>query len=310
MPKKLVQSPLCPTEKVTEEQLTTDLAVLELDKTVFSLNRRSFFSSLTALGATAAAGVLAASAPKAQAQTSSAGPSIVDVLNFALNLEYLEANLYIAASGYAPLPAGQGAGTVIGAPTSPLTLDTYTMNTFLNLAADETRHIALLREIIFQLGSTPINQPVIDYSLGGKMSITTEAQLLAVARQFTAVGNSAYAGGAQYLVSNPFILTGAGQILGAEAQHLGGLNVLCNMNGVTSPAVDALDFPPALPNTYFTLTPVTALTTGPALGPVRTPAQVLGIVYGVSTATTTVPQTGVTSGGFFPHGVNGVIAST
>jgi hypothetical protein len=37
---------------------------------------------------------------------------------------------------------------------------------------------------------------------------------------------------------------------------------------------------------------------------------VLGIVYGITTATTTTPPTGITSGGFFPQGVNGVIHST
>ncbi len=320
MPKKLVVSPLCPSEKVTEEQLRTDLAVLELDRTVHSLNRRAFFSSLSALGAaTAAAGLLAyAPQAKAQAAPAPAGPSIVDVLNFALNLEYLEANLYISVSGEPPLSTGYGAGAPVTGIPGPLNLDAQTLATAQNLALDETHHIALLRELIFQLGSTPINSPAIDYSLGGKMSITTQAQFLAVARQFTAVGNSAYAGGAMYLASNPFVLTGAAQILGTEAQHLGGVNVLCALQGVVSPAVDALDYPPAAQK-FFTLTPTTMplsegnpITTpeGPALGPLRTPQQVLGIVYGVSTATTTTPPAGVTKGGFFPNGINGAISST
>ncbi len=310
MPRKLVQSPLCPTEKVTEEQLATDLAVLDLDKTIHSVNRRSFFSSLTALGAATAAAGLLTYTPTAKAQAAG-GPSILDVLNFALNVEYLEANLYIAASGSDPIPNGFGAGAPITGAPAKLNLDAQTLATFQNLALDEVHHIELLRTLIYQLGGTPINQPVIDYSLGGKMSITTQAQLLAVSRQFTAVGNSAYAGGAQYLVGNVFVLTGAGQILGAEAQHLGGLNVLCNMQGVVSPKLDTLDYPPVAPNVeYFTLTPNDALTTGPALGPLRTPQQVLGIVYGVTTPGTTTPMAGVTKGGFFPQGVNGTVHST
>ncbi len=318
MPTKLVQSPLCPYEKVTEEQRVTDLAILELDKSIQTINRRSFFTSLTAMGAAAATAGLLSSAPSARAQAAPTTPAaaaalILDVLNFALNLEYLEANLYISVSGRAPLPPGAGAGATVTGLPGKLTLDQYTLATAQNLAADELHHIQVLRAAIFELGGTPINQPVIDYTQGGKMSITTEAQFLAVARQFTAVGNSAYAGGAQYLVSNPFVLTVAGQILGAEAQHLGGLNVLCDVQNVTSPKLDTLDYPPAPPNTYFTLTPTnTAITptTGPALGPIRTTSQVLGIVYGVTTATTTTPQTGVTSGGFFPQGVNGTIHST
>ncbi|RRA47611.1 ferritin-like domain-containing protein [Acidipila sp. EB88] len=311
MPKKLVVSPLCPSIKVTEEEYRSDLAILEMDKAVAHLDRRRFFSSLTALGAVAATAGLLSAPPSARAQAAT-GPSIVDVLNFALNLEYLEANLYIAASGSDPISVGDGGGApVLGAPSgSTLGLNPQTLATFQNLAIDETHHITLLRALIFQLGGTPINQPEIDYTLGGKMSITNVTQLLAVTRQFTAVGTSAYTGGAQYLVSNPFVLTGAAQILGTESQHLGGVNFLCDALGVTSPPVDALDYPPVVPNTYFTLTPTNALSTGPALGPVRTPAQVLGIVYGVSTASTTTPPAGITAGGFFPKGLNGNVKST
>ncbi len=311
MPRKLVPSPLCPTEKVTEEQLATDLAVLDLDRTIHSVNRRSFFSSLTALGAATAAAGLLASAPAAKAQAAAGGPSMVDVLNFALNLEYLEANLYISVSGSAPLTGQFGAGAPITGAPGKLNLDAQTQATFENLALDETHHIEVLHGIILQLGGTPIVQPAIDYTLGGKMNITTQAQLLAVTRQFTSVGASAYSGVAQYLVGNALVLTGAGQILGAEAQHMGGVNFLCDMQGVVSPKVDTLDYPPVAPNTeYFVLTPNDALTTGPSLGPIRTPQQVLGIVYGVSTATTTTPPAGTTSGGFFPKGLNGNVKST
>ena len=312
MPRKLLPSPLCPSEKVTEDQLATDQVIHDLDQTIHSVNRRSFFSSITAMGAAAAAAAFLAASPKAEAQSAPAGPSIVDVLNFALNLEYLEANLYIAASGSAPLPYGVGGGgSVTGAPRRINFTDQVTQATFENLALDELHHIEVLRGILFQMGAIPVNEPVIDYTLGGKMHITTQAQLLAVARQFTAVGISAYAGAADYLISNALVLTGAAQILGAEAQHLGGLGVLCALQGVVSPMVDALDYPPMPPNTYFTLTPDTLPPLqGPSLGPVRTPQQVLGIVYGVSTGTTTTPPAGITKGGFFPQGVNGPIHST
>ena len=308
MPRKLFQSLLCPTEKVTEEQLATDRIVANLDKAVQRLNRRNFLSSFAAAGAALAAAGTFGSSTTSMAQ--SAAPSIPDVLNFALNLEYLEANLYIAVSGSAPLTleeTGANPGTISGVPPA-LQLDAQTQATAANLALDERRHILTLRTALQRLGATPISQPTIDYSLGGKMSITTQAQFLAVARQFTAVGNSAYAGGANYLVSNLLVLTAAAQILGAEAQHLGGINYLCALQGVVSPPVDATDVPPVPPNTFFTVTPTTSST--PAIGPVRTPQQVLGIVYGVSTALTTTPPAGVTSGGFFPQGLNGAIVST
>ena len=304
---KLYSSLLCPREMVTDDQLATDQTVLALEGAVRGLSRRSFFSSLAAASAAAAVG-LVGSTRSAQAQTAS-GPSNIDVLNFALNLEYLECNLYLAVSGGGTLTAAEGAGAPIMGLPNPLNLDPQTMATAQNLAADERRHIDTLRVAIAGLGGVPINQPPIDYSLGGKMNIATQAQFLMVARQFTAVGNSAYAGGAQYLVSNPLVLTAAGQILGAEGQHLGGINYLCDMQGVISPKVDALDYPPVPPNTFFTVTPADP-NNGGALGPDRTPSQVLGIVYGVSTPTTTTPPSGVTKGGFFPQGVNGNIVST
>jgi hypothetical protein len=306
---KLFASPLCPREMVTEDQLATDQAVLALDGAVRGLSRRSLFSSLAAASAAAAVG-LVGSTRTAEAQAAAA-PSIVDVLNFALNLEYLECNLYLAVSGGGTLTAAEGAGAPITGLPQPLNLDAPTMATAQNLAADERHHIDTLRTAILGLGGTPVNQPPIDYSLGGKMSIQTQAQFLAVARQFTAVGNSAYAGAAQYLVSNPLVLTAAGQILGAEGQHLGGINYLCVLQGVVSPKLDTLDYPPVpVPNpSYFTITPTNA-PSGGALGPVRTTSQVLGIVYGVTTAKNTTPPAGVTKGGFFPQGVNGNILST
>ena len=88
------------------------------------------------------------------------------------------------------------------------------------------------------------------------------------------------------------------------------MNYLCCVQGVISPAVDAQDYPPMPPNTFFTVTPVSPVSNGPALGPARATSQVLGIVYGVSTAATVNPPAGVTKGGFFPNGVNGNIVST
>ena len=307
MPRKLFTSVLCPSMKVTEEQLESDINILAMEKQINALNRRRFLGGLAAAGATAATIGSFGFATQANAQTA---PSIVDVLNFALNLEYLEANLYIAVSGQSSLSATDTGGgpTPMNAP-SKLTLDTQTQMTAVGLAMDELHHIELLRGAITSAGGTPIEQPQIDYSAGGTMSITTQAQFLAVARQFTAVGNSAYAGAAQFLVGSIPTLTTAAQILGAEAQHLGAVGYLCALQGVMSPQADTLDYPPTGPSDIFTITPATD-TTGPAIGPSRSTSQVLGIVYGVTKASTTTPATGVTKGGFFPNGVNGAITST
>ena len=289
---------LCPTETVTEEQLETDRSLLQFGRSVQQLNRRGFLASVAA--ATAAMSVAGGRTAFAQTATT---PAITDVLNFALNLEYLEANLYLivtTGSGLSSTEMGTGGIAPTGSP-GQLALDATTLAIAKALALDEMNHINLLRTTITGLGGMPISQPAINYAAMGM--ITTQAQFLATARQFTGVGNSAYCGSAQLLVSNPTVLTAAAQILGAEGQHAGALNYQCVAQSVTSPAVDAQDVPPTA-STYFTVTPTTALS------PARNTSQVLGIVYGVSTSATTTPPAGTTMGGFFPSGVNGTIKST
>ena len=229
-------------------------------------------------------------------------PAITDVLNFALNLEYLEANFYLYASTGAGLTSAQNGGGVAvqGAPAK-LPLDANTLAVCQALARDEVNHIADLRSAITTLGGSPIAQPLINLAANG--AVTTQAQFLAAARQFTALGGSAYVGSAQLLVTNPGILTTAGQILGAEGQHAGVLEYLCVTQGVLSPAIDAQDVPPTQTG-YFIVDPVNAL------APSRNTSQVLGVAYKVSTATTTTPATGVSMGGFFPSGFNGSVKST
>ena len=250
------------------------------------------------LSAAAAATVVGGT--KAHAQ--SAAPAISDVLNFALNLEYLEANFYLYASTGNGLTSAQSLNgpAVQGAPPQ-LPLDAGTLDVCLALAQDEVNHIKELQAAITTLGGTPIPQPVINLAANG--AITTQAQFLAAARQFTALGGSAYVGSAQFLVSNASVLTTAGQILGAEGQHAGALAYLCVAQSVVSPPIDAQDVPPSATQ-YFTVDPTNALS------PARNTSQVLGVAYAVSTPATTTPMAGVTMGGFFPSGVNGTIQST
>lgn len=260
------------------------------------MHRRGFLGAMLSAAAVAAVG----SGRDAQAQTTT--PSVADVLNFALNLEYLEANFYLYASTGAGLTSAQNGGgvAVTGAP-GQLPLDANTLAVCKALAQDEVNHIADLQSTITSLGGTPIAQPLINLAANG--AVTTQAQFLAAARQFTALGGSAYVGSAQLLVSNATVLTAAGQILGAEGQHAGVLAYLCVTQGVNSPAIDAQDVPPSSTN-YFTVDATNAF------GPARNTSQALGVVYGTSTAATTTPTAGVTMGGFFPNGVNGTVKST
>lgn len=298
MSKYQFQSLLCPTEKVTADQLETDRQLVAFERSIAHLNRRNFLSVLA--GAAAAASLTAGRTAYGQTATT---PSVADVLNFALNLEYLEANFYLyitTGSGLATADIGTSGAAVMN-PPGKLQLDAETFAVASALATDERNHVELLRSTITTLGGTPIPQPVID--LGAKGAITTQAQFLAAARQFTALGGSAYCGSAALLVSNATVLTTASQILGAEGQHAGAVDYLCATQGVTSPAIDAQDVPPTATQ-FFIVAPQTAL------APARNTSQVLGVAYGVSTPSTTTPPAGTTMGGFFPSGFNGNVKST
>ena len=328
MPKAVFTSLLAPHSKVTEEQLATEEGILALEQNVRALNRRRFLTSVAAAGAIATMGG-ALTGTRAMAQ--SAAPSIADVLNFALNFEFLEAEFYsygsmgMSLASAVAASAGMSTATIANPPSittsnvmnpPQVKLTGNQQAVAMALLLDEAHHITTLQQAIMTLGGTPITEPTIDFSAGGTMpAVTTNLAYFAAARQFTALGNSAYAGAAVDLVSNPAVLTVASQILGAEAQHLGVVNYLCATLGITPTTdkqIDAQDVPPNGTAAIFTVTPiaVTSANPAPAVGIARTPQQVLGVVYGVSTAATVTPTPGTAKGGFFPNGVNGNVTST
>ncbi len=282
-------------ENILDEQM----ANLAHAQTEVNLSRRRI---LAALGATsAAAGSLAivgcSSGGSLLTRPVSTTPSVVDVLNFALNLEYLEASFYSyvsTGSGLSTADMGSSPGTVSGGAqvtfTSPVVASAAAQ-----LATDEREHVEFLRTTISAIGGTPVSMPTINLAANG--AVTSDATFLAAARQLEATGISAYIGAAQYLVSNTSALLYAAQILDTEAQHEGFLRELCLALGVTSPAVDSMDMPPTAAQIFNT-----SPTTG--LNPVRTTSQVLQIVYGAA------GQTGISKGGFFPNGLNGTITTS
>ncbi len=123
----------------------------------------------------------------------------------------------------------------------------------------------------------------------GKLSV-----FLTDARDFEAVGTSAY-GGAITLISSAYLQTAA-QIALVEALHTGNLNLLCELNNISVAPVDSMDMtPPPSGINYFDDS------LNQALAIIRTPAEVLSIVYAVGKGGSD------TGGGFFPNGVNGTI---
>ena len=258
--------------------------------------RRNFLTLLGAAGATAGLAAATGCSQSGSIPLPSLTPSVLDVLNFALNLEYLEASFYLGLTGtsLSSTDMGTGAGAVTGGKAyTPGNI--YVAAALNQLATDEKEHVEFLRTTIAAVGGTPVSMP--NLNLGAMGAVTSDATFLALARQLENVGVSAYIGGAQYLTSSTTALTYAAQILDTEAQHAGTVRQLCIALGVASGAVDSLDNPPTMAKFFDT-----SATTG--LAPVRTTSQVLQIVYGAA------GQTGVMSGGFFPSGLNGAIATS
>lgn len=229
-----------------------------------------------------------------------------DILNFALNLEYLEAEFYtVATTGQTIEQIGVG---IDGTGTPGQTtggkrvdfdgdedndeddeLDSKIHRIAKEVAADEQHHVVLLRTA---LGSAAIAKPAINLDALG-FGFRTVRQFLKLARAFEDVGVTAY-GGAAPLISSKAILATAARIALTEALHAGNIRRLVDEKRVQTQALDTKDvLPPPSGKQFF---PVD----DNALTMVRTPGEVLAIVYGNSTS-------GTASGGFFPNGVNGAV---
>ena len=216
-------------------------------------NRRAFFTN--ALGVAAVGGAFVY-ATAAAAQTAAPAQIDIDVLNFALNLEYLEANFYSYASFGTPIAGSMtGAGTAAG-PTAVATTgsngvvyntgarqvnftDPVVSQYAKEIAQDEIAHVAFLRSALSTLA---VAQPQLDIGIdpngafsnaarsAGIIGATTataptffdpyasDENFLLGAFIFEDVGVTAYKGASPLLV-NPNYLEAAAGILAVEAYH-------------------------------------------------------------------------------------------
>jgi rubrerythrin len=272
----------------------------ELLITTTGVDRRGFLkrAGLTGLGAAglavAGTALLDNSSTEAGAQTGGLSSTDIAILQFALNLEYLEAEFYTKATTGKTI--SQIGIAVSGMGTSGPTLggqevsfgDSTITKVAKEIAEDEQQHVQLLRAA---LGSNVIAKPEINLDALGHVSTT--AQFLAEARAFEDVGVSAY-GGAAPLIQSKQILSVAARIALTEGEHTGNLRLLVALHNVMTSPVDSQDIvPPPSGTQYFS-------NNSQGLTIVRTPSQVLAIVYGSHTS-------GTSKGGFFPQGVNGAI---
>jgi len=175
-------------------------------------SRRDFFKALAAAGVGAAAGSVLLSR-KASAQSSD-----VDIANFALTLEYLEAEFYGLA-----LDAGVLSGDALGVVE--------------NLFDHESQHVDAIIGLLEGAGATPVEKPEFVFP---EDAFTSQAGILELAATFEPVGVGAYLGAAP-MIQSPDILAAAGSIAGVEGEHVVAVNNL--VTGLPA-AVEA--FPAAL----------------------------------------------------------------
>jgi hypothetical protein len=218
------------------------------------MNRRELLRSAALLGATS---LVASGSTAALAQTTK--PDIdVDVLNFALNLEYLEAEFYLAAVGRKPTYEVSGVsnavnttnavqpGAVVGGQAvkfSNTAAGRAAREYAEEIATDEENHVKFLRAA---LGDKAVARPAIDIgpafaaaaaaasknAIRGFSPYANELFFLHGAFIFEDVGVTAYKGAAP-LVTNPAFLEAAAGILAVEAYHAGIVRTLLYQNRTT-----------------------------------------------------------------------------
>ncbi|PZR61342.1 MAG: hypothetical protein DLM53_08915 [Candidatus Eremiobacter antarcticus] len=209
-----------------------------------------------------------------------------DILNFALNLEYLEAEFYTYATtghgitGIAPVTGGFGKpGATVGGKMVSFS-NALLQQSARELAYDEQQHVILLHQLIGSANA--VAKPAINLNAVG-VGFGNQLEFLLLARALEDTGVSAYAGAAPLLQSK-IVLGYAARILGTEAEHAGNIRLQVAAFGVATKPLDALDvLPPPSGSHLFSVN-------AQALVAARTVQQVLAIVRP-----------------FFPNGLNGTI---
>ena len=195
------------------------------------VSRRGLFSSLTKKTIAAAAPAIMASAvTTAYGQANTLPDNVVDVLNFALTLEYLEAEFYEIANN------------------SPGLVPSTYKPVFEAIRRHEVAHVNLLKSV---LGSRAISKPGFDFTAKGNFPdvFRNFQTFAAVSQAFEDTGVRAYKGQAPNLMNAKPILEVALQIHAAEATHAARVRALRGQKGWI-PLASPSGLPPAAAGVY------------------------------------------------------------
>ena len=154
-------------------------------------------------GAVAAGGVYGASmvSPFVRQALAQGGGGDVEVLNFALTLEFLETAFY------------QEAAKING-------LSDDATQLVERFGAEEQGHVDAITNTINELGGKPVAAPMVDFG-----PLSNQSQFLKLAVAFEDLGVSAYNGAAPSIKSKD-VLAAAGSIVQVEARHAAAIRVL------------------------------------------------------------------------------------
>jgi hypothetical protein len=275
--------------------------------------------------------------------TSASDQTDLDVLNFALNLEYLEAQFYVRAVYGTGLPdsslTGTGAqGAVVGGRQVTFT-DPVVAQYAREIAADEAAHVTFLRSV---LKSAAVAQPAINIDGGPTGAFTAAARAAGIATNsagaidnvngtfdpyasdanfllgafiFEDVGVSAYKG-ASPLITNKTYLEAAAGILAAEAYHAGLVRTVLYAKGMATPAL--VTYAGKISDARDSLDGASDDDQGIA-GPDATQSNIVptdpnGLAYSRTTGQVLnivyLSKSALVGGGFFPNGINGNIRTS
>lgn len=168
-------------------------------------DRRNFLrtAGLVGVGATlVAGGVSVAGASRVSASTSRAASQPeqssddIDILNYALTLEYLEADFYKTGLSH------------------HLVTD-RTLELVEPIAEHEQTHVDAIIELITTMGGTPVEKPTFVYPT---LTFHNSIMFLRQAANFEELGVNAYHGQVS-LISDPDVLGAAASIAGVESRH-------------------------------------------------------------------------------------------
>ena len=299
---------------MSRDNLRTDVDQHELGRRSLVGQFGGAAATIMAVGAAATAGLAVSSQPAAAQTVTDA-----DIANFALNLEYVEAEYYIRGflgQGLDPSDrggVGGAGGFVLGGSAVPF--KTAAIAAYAEkITIDEVNHVRFLRRV---LGSAAVAAPNIDL-LNSFNALGVAAGLIPAGTQFNPfadetsfligafifedVGVTAYAGAAG-LISDKNILNAAASILAIEAYHAGTVRTVLGQLGQQA-ATDAISRVRASVGggkdqglTVGNLTFNTSPSDTDSLAYRRTTTEVLNIVYNGRS----------TGGGFLPNQMNGLI---